>query len=212
MKKILSLVTTIIMIFNCININAAEKPDYEGRIAEDKFVDQIRQEAKHLPHYYIGLNSFNVDIDRNYKISRVNSTNRNVMQPLDHRAAPGVYTYGKNDGNTITITENHVLGEGNFSVFRAGVGGSRPDGLGYDGKILGTGDVATKGELDNPGHNEPIEARALDTDIKKTVYKNDIGALPDAVLDIYFWDWENEYFGYMYNDNLNFPGRYYYEY
>ena len=53
-----------------------------------------------------------------------------------------------------------------------------------------------------------IEARALETDVKKTMTKNDYGNLPAAVLDI--WKWNGTLFGYEYTDKLSFDGRYYY--
>jgi hypothetical protein len=110
----------------------------------------------------------------------------------------------------VTITTDHVLGEGRFTVFRSGVGGS--GSIGSGGKTLATGDVATKRSVDNTQHGTPLQARAIDTDVLKTVYKNDIGAMQNSVLDVYFWGWNDPYFGYMYSDTLSFPGRYYYEY
>ncbi|WP_148207102.1 hypothetical protein [Heliomicrobium modesticaldum] len=126
--------------------------------------------------------------------------------PYPGRLPAGVYTYGTNQ--TITITSSSVLGEGRFTVYRAGVGGSGT--VGSSGKVLAAGDVATKRQVDNPRHNTALSARALDTNVVKTVYKNDIGSLPDAVLDVYFWGWNNYFFGYLYSDTLSFPGRYYY--
>ena len=79
-------------------------------------------------------------------------------------------------------------------------------------KALGINDVATKRQIDNPVHNTAISARALDTDVLKTVYKNDIGSLPDAVMDVYFWNWSDYFFGYLYSDTLSFSGRYFYQF
>lgn len=135
--------------------------------------------------------------------------NPNATLPYPSRLSDGVYQYGSYP-NTITIVNNHVLGEGRFTVYRAGVGGSGNQGS--SGKILGTGDVATKKSVDNPKHNTALSARALDTDVLKNVYKNDIGSMPNSVLDVYFWGWSDPYFGYMYSDTLSFSGRYYYEY
>lgn len=135
--------------------------------------------------------------------------NPNSALPYPSRLPEGVYQYGSYP-NTITIVNSHVLGEGRFTVYRAGVGGSGT--VGSSGKTLGTGDVATKMSVDNPKHNTALSARALDTNVLKTVYKNDIGSMPNSVLDVYFWGWSDPYFGYMYSDTLSFAGRYYYEY
>ncbi|WP_132282498.1 hypothetical protein [Natranaerovirga hydrolytica] len=46
----------------------------------------------------------------------------------------------------ITTTANHVLGEGRFTIFRVGVGGSGT--IGSSGKTFETGDFATKRQID----------------------------------------------------------------
>lgn len=213
------------------NINDSSKNKYEeivdkdGRAAEDEFVSRILDEGKDLPHYeyetvlpkpFPGMKViYGTDGGINHILNpdgtEVMVTAKKSFPGVGERGSIGEHTYGAHD-NTITISKDHVYGEGRFTVFRAGVGGSNDEGRGSSGKILGTGDVATKWEFDNPYHNTEIEARATDTDIKKKVYKNDIGSLPDAVLDIYFWGWNDEYFGYEYSDSLSFPGRYYYEF
>jgi len=119
-----------------------------------------------------------------------------------------VYNYGTNQ--VITITSGAVTGEGRFTVYRAGVGGSGT--IGSSGKTLAAGDVATKRQIDNPKHNTAISGRALDTNVVKTVFKNDIGSLPDAVLDVYSWGFGNSMFGHIYSDTLSFPARYYYQF
>lgn len=201
-----------------------EVPDHKGRAAEDALFAQVKEEAKNLPHIRIKTNLpkpvpgmkviYGSDGGINHIYYPENAKTvyaRSSHVGYNKRKAAGTYTFGDHD-NTITITSNSVTGEGRFTVFRAGVGGSNAQGMGSSGKILETGDVATNWNYDNPRHNTAIDARALDTDIKKTVYKNDIGELPDAVLDIYFWGWEYKYFGYMYSDTLSFPGRYYYSF
>lgn len=147
-----------------------------------------------------------------YPVGSQNIYTSNPSYPkVGHTAPVGTYHYGKSINlQTVTITSKGVTGEGTFTVFRAGVGGSGTTG--NSGKTLGTGDVATKMEYDNAAHNTAMDARALDTDILKTVYKNDIGTLPYAVLDVYFWGWTQKYFGYKYSDTLSFPGRYHYNF
>ncbi|MDP5277073.1 hypothetical protein [Chengkuizengella axinellae] len=188
-------------------------------------VKKIKEEAKDLPHYKVEtvlptpFPGMKVTYGSDGKISHIlNPDGTEVRVPLKTHDYPGVGeraqigTYEYDGDQKITITSGSVLGEGTFTVFRAGVGGSNDEGRGSSGKILEAGDVATKWEYDNPNHNTPIDARALDTNIFKVVYKNDIGTLPHAVLDIYFWGYNNQFFGYMYDDYLSFPGRYYYEY
>lgn len=202
----------------------AEIPDYEGRAAEDAMVAEIDEELEDYPTYYEeitlptpqpgmtiiygsdgGINHIYYGEDNSNDVSMQSS--RSLSE--GETAAIGTYVYGAHD-NEIKITSTGVTGEGRFTVFRAGVGGSGDTGS--SGKKLETGDVATKMTYDNPKSGTAMDARALDTDILKTVYKNDIGSLPDAVLDVYFWGWEYPYFGYMYSDTLSFSGRYHYNF
>ncbi|ERI11716.1 hypothetical protein [Aneurinibacillus aneurinilyticus] len=87
----------------------------------------------------------------------------------------GVYIYGKSS-NKITISSTSVLGEGKLTTFT--------DTNGSDKQGLGTTDCATKQSVDNPKPNTPISVRNTDSNVADTVYKNGIGTLGDAVLDI----------------------------
>jgi hypothetical protein len=203
-------------------IKSTEVVDEVGRVAEDAFCDAIRDSVKDLPVTNLGWQlpdpapgmvvMYGSDGHINHIYSKdtssvsVTSTIPTTTVPYPGRLPAGVYTFGTNQ--KVTINSSSVLGEGRFTVFRAGVGGSGT--VGSSGKTLGTGDVATKRQIDNPRHNTAISARALDTNILKTVYKNDIGSLPDAVMDVYFWNWTDYYFGYLYSDTLSFSARYYY--
>ena len=129
--------------------------------------------------------------------------------PYPSRLPDGVYTYGSYP-NKITIINNHVLGEGRFTVYRPGVGGTGK--IGSSGKTLVAGDVATKMSVDNCKHNTALRAKNLENSVLKTVYKNDIGSLPNAVLDVFYWGDNDIFFGCKYSDTLSFQGRYYYEY
>lgn len=201
-----------------------ETPDLESRASEDALFAQVKEDAKALPSTQI-MTSLPTPVPGMMVIYGSDGGINHIYYPegtkavmtrsshvsLGTRRAAGTYTFGAHD-NTITITNSSVTGEGRFTVFRAGVNGSNAEGRGSSGKLLETGDVATNWNYDNPYHNTAIDARALDTNIKKTVYKNDIGELPDAVLDVYFWGWDYQYFGYMYSDTLSFAGRYYYSF
>jgi hypothetical protein len=201
-----------------------EIPDYEGRAAEDAMVAAIDEELKDYPTYYEDVvlptpqPGMTVIYGSDGGINHIyyggensNDVSMRARQNLAEgtTAAIGTYTYGSHN-NKIKITSTGVTGEGRFTVFRAGVGGSGE--YGSSGKKLGTGDVATKITYDNPKSGTAMDARALDTDILKTVYKNDVGSLPDAVLDVYYWGTEYPYFGYMYTDTLSFTGRYHYNF
>ncbi|PKM50524.1 MAG: hypothetical protein CVV02_11335 [Firmicutes bacterium HGW-Firmicutes-7] len=205
---------------NSLNSTQKDIVDKEGRKAEDDFCNAIRTEAAKLPQVKLGWDLpepqpgmvviYGSDGRINHIYSQemvsVKASVPSTTVKYPGRLSAGEYTFGTNQ--KVTITSNTVLGEGRFTVFRAGVGGSGT--VGSSGKTLCTSDIATKRQIDNPKHNTAITARAIDTDVVKTVYKNDIGSLPDAVMDVYFWDWTNEYFGYMYSDTLSFSGRYYY--
>lgn len=198
----------------------------EDLLAEEAIYQKIKDEAKdneivvipyELPAPSIGMvviYGTDGQINRIYspetKITPFASVpDEGTALPYPSRLSPNTYQYGAYP-NAITITSSHVLGEGRFTVYRAGVGGSGH--YGSSGKYLDTGDVATKQSVDNARHNTPLQAHATTTDVLKTVYKNDIGYMENSVIDVYFWGWSDPYFGYMYSDTLSFPGRYYYEY
>lgn len=208
--------------------------DKEALAAEEAYVQEIKESAKDLPIIDLGfylpspspglvviygsdghINRFYNELEianaANAADAGINAviTDHSYVVPYPGRRAQGTWTYGDR-GNAITITSNSVLGEGSFSVYRDGVGGSGPNGS--SGKTLGAGDVATKQAADNAKHNTALSARATDTDVLKTVYKNDIGYMDNTVIDVYFWGWNSYYFGYLYRDTLSFPGRYYYNY
>ncbi|MNB86218.1 hypothetical protein D3C81_525090 [compost metagenome] len=204
-----------------------EVPDINGRAAEDKFFKAVAESVKDLPVKDLGfdlpepspgtvviygsdghINHVYVDESIAPKQAAVAADVPSSTVPYPGRLPAGTYTYGS--GQTVIISAGAVTGEGRFTVFRAGVGGSGT--VGSSGKTLGAGDIATKRQIDNAIHGTPITARALDTNIVKTVYKNNIGSLPDAVMDNYFWGWNNVQFGYTYSDTLSFPGRYYYQF
>lgn len=117
-------------------------------------------------------------------------------------AAPGTYTWGAHN-NKLVITETQVTGTGRGTVFKGLIGD-------HD-NYLKAGDVATKGQYDNPNYNQVIGVRNLKNDIRKDMRKNDVGGLPDAIIDIYYWGDQYKNFGEYYSDYLSFPSmRYWY--
>ena len=134
--------------------------------------------------------------------------------PQGSRLAAGTYNYGSvvsetktNVGyttNTIKITNSHVLGTGDFTVFT--------DTTGDHDNSLKYGDCATKGNYDNPRYGTSIATRNVVNNVASSFIKNDNGALPNAVLDI--WKTGVSKLGITstnYN-NIKFAGRYYYEF
>ena len=131
------------------------------------------------------------------------SSSTKGMLPQGTRKPPGTYKYPANKNTQkITITSSAVTGEGRFTVFN--------DSIGDHGNYLKTGDVATKGEIDNPWYGTKLDTRALNTNVAKVMTKNDCGSLPEAVLDV--WKWSGTMYGYTYSSTLSFPGRYYYQF
>jgi len=189
---------------NSVNTSASVISEEEKKkidLEEKKVLEQVRQEAKSLPVYYLsepelpapqpgmtvyydgmGLPTKVLDangniVDTPSKIIRVEYPNNfsaeNITPQWDK--GPGVYTYGD---CKITITETYVLGEG-WVTWYDGVGK-----VGADGKILTNENCATKMSIDNPPYNSEIRVRNLSNDKVGYVYKADVGSLPNAVLDI----------------------------
>lgn len=109
----------------------------------------------------------------------------------------GTYTWGAHE-NTLVVTSNRVVGRGRITTFN--------DTIGESDNELVKGDVATRGDYDNPVHGQKISvsiAEASSGQKKALVmYKRDNGALPDAILDI--WKDGVEYWGYTYSSSLSF--------
>ncbi|MBW9158686.1 hypothetical protein [Clostridium tagluense] len=109
----------------------------------------------------------------------------------------GTYSWGDNK-NTLTVTKSLVRGVGRLTNFT--------DVKGEAENPLVKGDVATKRDKDNPKHGQTLTVNANGK--TKSMYKNDNGDLPDAVLDV--WKTGVEFFGYKWNVNLSFKGEYSY--
>ena len=104
--------------------------------------------------------------------------------------ANGTYTWGANN-NKLTVTSTYVLGKGRFTNFT--------DSTGENGNTLVKGDVATRYHVDNPTYGKALTCKA--NGYTRTMYKRDVGCMPDAVLDI--WKTGVECFGYTWNANLS---------
>ncbi|MCR8997402.1 hypothetical protein [Brevibacillus laterosporus] len=115
-------------------------------------------------------------------------------------ATPGTYGPWGAHKNKIIATATDVEGTGRVTNFT--------DAIGDHDNRLKKYDAATKGVYDNPKSNTSIRVRNFNNDRIVYVYKNDIGALPDAVLDV--WQPTLADFGEKVSDYTSFPGRYYY--
>lgn len=109
----------------------------------------------------------------------------------------GIYTWGAHN-NTLTITDNRIDGRDRITTFN--------DTIGENDNILVKGDVATKGEYDNPVYGQGIAVMIYDLNFgyqrTQQMWKRDNGSLPDAILDI--WKDGVEYWGYTYSTSLSF--------
>lgn len=165
----------------------------------NKVIEEIKQEAKDLPVYYIESKKPQPGTVVSYGSDGQINTIENELPEIStySTAANGTYVYGSYP-NTITITTSKVSGVGRFTVFDSTIGdNSNP---------LVVGDIATKGQYDNPKSGTVVTATA--NGITKNLTKNDNGTLANAVLDV--WKWSGVMFGYTYSSTLSFAGSYYY--
>lgn len=105
-------------------------------------------------------------------------------------ASNGTYRWGAHN-NTLQITNTYVRGTGRFTNFT--------DTIGQANHRLVKGDVATKMEYDNCILGQPLICKA--NGYTRTMYKWDVGGMPDAILDI--WKTGVECFGYTWSSNLS---------
>lgn len=205
---------------NLNRVTGSHKEDTSGLAKEEAIVAKILEEVKNLPSYDLGYSLpapqpgmvvvYGSDglINHIYlngeEYTGSGDIQLSAILPRGTRKPAGTYSYGNLGGgrkNVITISSNQVLGVGRGTVF--------DDAIGDHDNYLQTGDCATKGEIDNPWYGTVIGVRNLDNDIRKDLYKNDVGGLPNAVIDI--WRWDYQYFGEYYSSTLSFPNmRYWY--
>lgn len=147
-----------------------------------------------------------------YKIRKVPKSSRAIAN--GKRRAIGTYKYGSVVGKTkekvgyktniIRISEDSVVGTGDFTCFT--------DKIGEHDNLLRKGDCATKGSIDNPMTGTIIRTTNMLTGKSANFIKNDNGGLPNAVLDI--WKTGVKKLGIKtknYN-NIKFAGCYSYSY
>jgi len=82
------------------------------------------------------------------------------------------------------------------------------DKIGQRDNKLKKGDVATKLKYDNCKYGTKVKVTAKkkgsNKKITKTMYKRDVGGMPNAIVDI--WKTGVEYWGYKYSSNLSLSG------
>ena len=110
----------------------------------------------------------------------------------------GTYQWGKHN-NTLTVFPNSVTGTGRLTTF--------DNKTGENDNKLKKGDVATRGDRDNPAHGTIINVTAPTKNGKyetHSMIKADNGSLPDAILDI--WKTGVENWGYTWRSSLSING------
>ncbi|WP_274969634.1 hypothetical protein [Lachnoanaerobaculum orale] len=110
----------------------------------------------------------------------------------------GTYQWGSHN-NTLTVFQNSVSGTGRLTTFS--------DRTGENDNRLKKGDVATRGDRDNPAHGTRINVTAPTKNGRYETYsmiKADNGSLPDAILDI--WKTGVENWGYTWRSSLSING------
>lgn len=187
-----------------LDLSNENKSVLDSPISSEEFykvLSEIDEEAKNLPVYYIEDEKPQPGTIVMYGTDGGITSIENAVPTVTPKAtaANGTYVYGKSN-NKITITSSKVSGVGRFTVFDNIKGD-------HDNPLV-AGDVATKAAYDNPKSGTKITAIATNTNITKTVVKNENGGLPDAILDVK--KWTGTLFGYTYSTTLSFPGSYYY--
>lgn len=115
--------------------------------------------------------------------------------PSGSTSPNGTYTWGSQN-NTLTVTDTTVTGTGRLTTFS--------DTIGESDNTLTKGDVATRGDKDNPKFGTTLSVTAPTADGSTETHemnKADNGSLPDAILDI--WKTGVENWGYTWNSNLS---------
>ena len=195
---------------------------------EEKLVTEVEIEAKQYPTYYFdepqipeiepgmiasydGMGNLNKIIDRNGNIVPMTNTCIDVICPQNYTSRSvaratyysqlGTFVWGA-DNNTLTRTEDNVLANGWVTWF--------DDKIGNHNNILTVDDCATAMSYDRPPSNTAIHVRNLENNIDAYVYKNDVGSLPNAVLDIRPEKMQNTFNVSVGTNSGRFKGRYFY--
>lgn len=197
---------------------------------EEKLVAEIEMMSKQYPIYYFdeiqipninsgmvasydGMGYLNKIIDANGDIVPLTnncikiaypenfSIETNSIVKSNYYDELGTFIWGK-DNNTLTRTEESVLATGWVTWF--------DDEIGNHDNILTENDCATAMSYDRPPSNTAIHVRNLENNIDAYVYKNDVGSLPNAVLDIRPEKMENTFNVAVGTNSGKFNGRYFY--
>jgi hypothetical protein len=195
-----------------LDVESMTRSEYLAYQAEKTFLDSIESETVnfniiHAPDP-LPINGMVITYGSDGFISHIEtngiSTQSYTALPQGSRKPIGTHTWGTAN-NTLVITSGAVTGTGRFTTFS--------DTYGESSNTLVKGDVATKGDYDNPYYGTAVNTRRLnsdgtDTNYSHIMYKRDNGSLPNAVLDI--WKTGVEYYDLTYSSTLSFNGRYYY--
>lgn len=199
-----------------------------SREKEENLVRLIKEEAKKYPKYsidnlkapnvkegmvglYDGMGYLTKVVDKDGNIipftATVTKLSNGQVRAASYYNQNGTWSWpSKTNANTLTRTDQHVLAEG-WITWYDGVGK-----IGNHDNVLKNDDCATKMDYDRPSSNQKINVRNLDNDKTSVVYKNDVGGLPNAVLDI-MPDKMKDDFGVSVdkkNNSGRFNGRYFY--
>lgn len=196
---------------------------------EEKLVAAVEIAAKQYPTYYFdepqipeiepgmvasydGMGYLNKIVDVNGDIVPMTSTCTDIAHSENYATNSvaranyynqlGTFVWGPTDDNTLTRTEEHVLATGWVTWF--------DDEIGDHDNILTEDDCATAMSYDRPPSNTAIHVRNLENNIDAYVYKNDVGSLSNAVLDIRPEKMEDTFNVPVGTNSGRFNGRYFY--
>lgn len=121
-------------------------------------------------------------------------SNETIMQPMAQTLERvgtwyyGSYDPGPNHQNELIIrsSDREVVGDGQVTWYSGQPGDS--------GQTLQDNDCATKLNYDQPPDGTPVMCEDYYNDAYDTVYKNDVGGLPNAILDIRQNEMENAFY------------------
>lgn len=192
---------------------------------EEAIVRKVKQEAENLPEYFFGLpetveaepgmrayydgsgflmkviDADGKTVEMNNPLLREENNGENSPKASYYNQI-GTFHWGTNNYNTLTRTSTTVLAEGWVTWF--------DDAIGDHGNTLTSTDCATNMNYDRPASNTQIHVRDTSTNIDTYLYKNDIGSLPNAILDIRPEVMRNVFHVATGANSGRFSGRYFY--
>lgn len=109
--------------------------------------------------------------------------------------------WGTKKYNKLYRSGSQIIGYGRATTFN--------DRIGQRDNTLKKGDIATKQKWDNCKYGLRVKVKAHKKDSKNylthSMYKRDVGGLPNAIVDI--WKTGVEYWGYQYSGSLTLSGK-----